>query len=154
MSESGLALCEYTWGKYVFEETHPKEYIFTIEPLISETFLPINKEYIEGLKEKDIEVIGGSRIWLYLRKKADCGSFGKQIEVISRINYYKRDYNAKRVALIFFWIAFIINGFVIFLLNDKINLIVEIIGIPLGILCTLSMMKVKKRITELLDINN
>lgn len=151
MSESGLALCEYTWGRYVFEKTVPREYIFTIEPLRAVTSAAENIYYIESLQKSDVEVISGSKIWLYLRKKTSDGPFGKKIEIKSRIDHYRRDYSQKRIGLFFFLITFISNGILGLMLDSNPNLIIEIIVIPIGIISTYSVLKVKNKIIKLVE---
>lgn len=90
MSAKGLALTEYTWCRYVFEDCEPGEYIYRIELLENALSHPESKAYIAFMKESGIEHVSSYIRWVYFRKKAFEGAFDIYTDIDSRIKHYTR----------------------------------------------------------------
>jgi len=90
MSAKGLALTDYSWCRYVFEETPQSEYTYRIELLEN---LPTHAEsiaYIKFLEESGIEYVSSYMRWIYIRKKSSDGVFDIYSDADSKIKHYKR----------------------------------------------------------------
>lgn len=90
MSAKGLALTDYSWCRYVFEDAPANEYIYRIELLENLATHPESKAYIRFLEESGIECVSYYSRWIYLRKKASEGSFDIYSDIESKIRFYKR----------------------------------------------------------------
>lgn len=84
----GLALSDYSWCRYVFEETPYGEYIYRIEFLDSLPTHPENINYIKFLEETGVEFVSSYGNWIYLRKKAADGAFDLYSDIESRLIHY------------------------------------------------------------------
>lgn len=80
MSAKGLALVEYSWARYVFEESAPGEYIYRLELLEEDPKKAKSAEYLQFMEETGAErVPAGKRPsgktvnvnprWVIFRKK-------------------------------------------------------------------------------------
>lgn len=90
MSAKGLALTDYSWCRYVFEEAPKGEYIYRIELLEN---LPTNPEsiaYIKFLEDAGVECVATYMRWVFFRKKAKDGTFDLYSDIDSKIKHYKR----------------------------------------------------------------
>lgn len=90
MSAKGMALSDYSWCRYVFQETPNSEYVYRIELLEN---LPKNAEsiaYLRFLEENGVECAAMYWRWIYLRKKTSDGPFELYTDIKSKISYYKR----------------------------------------------------------------
>jgi len=90
MSQKGLALTQYTWCRYVFEDTPANQYIYRIELLKTRPENPEGKAYLDFLRESGIECVSTYMRWAYLRKKAVEGPFQIYTGISSIIKHYKR----------------------------------------------------------------
>jgi hypothetical protein len=72
MSAQGLALVDYSWCRYVFEEEPPGEYIYRI------------------VEETGAEFVSSYMRWVYFRKKAADGPFMLHSDIPSQIAHNKR----------------------------------------------------------------
>lgn len=90
MSEKGLALTGYTWGRYVFEDAPKGEYIYRIELLENPLNHPTSREYLSFMEETGVERIASYNRWVYFRKKAADGEFEIYSDIDSKIKHYKR----------------------------------------------------------------
>lgn len=90
MSEKGLALVNYTWCKYVFEDAPKGEYIYRIELLENPVNHPNSQNYIRFMEETGVEFITSYNRWAYFRKKADEGAFDIYSDIDSKMKHYKR----------------------------------------------------------------
>lgn len=124
MSAKGMALTDYSWCRYVFEETAPAQYTYRIDLLHNEPTNPESVAYIRFLEESGIECVSTYRLWVYLRKKASEGPFELYTDIDSRINHYKRIYA--------FWKSLMVIEF----MGGSTNLLIGIINLsvnkPLG----------------------
>jgi len=86
MSEKGLQLCYVGFGKYVFEEGLPNEYIYRLE-LLERTK---EREYIAFIEETGAETVCRFGSWIYFRKKSREGEFNLFSDIASRIRHLDR----------------------------------------------------------------
>jgi hypothetical protein len=103
LAARGLALTDYSWMRYVFEETDPGKYIYEIEFLEKSRRNPESELYLRFLEDAGVEVVASYFRWVYLRKKACDGPFAIYTDCESKIRYLKRIRN--------FWIGIIILEF-------------------------------------------
>ncbi|MGI5920989.1 MAG: DUF2812 domain-containing protein [Syntrophomonadaceae bacterium] len=90
MSARGLALTDYSWCRYVFEEAPPNQYIYRIELLEN---MPSHKDsvaYIKFLEENGIECVASHLNWIFLRKKSADGPFDVYTDIDSKIKHFQR----------------------------------------------------------------
>jgi hypothetical protein len=99
MSTKGLALTDYSWCRYVFEETSNGEYTYRIELLENWPTHPESLQYIKFLEENGVECVATYMRWIYLRKKSNEGEFDIYSDIESKIKHYKK--------ISAFWITFI-----------------------------------------------
>ena len=92
MSAKGMALTDYSWCRYVFEEAQPNEYTYRIELLENMPNHAESVAYIRFLEESGVECVATYTRWIYLRKKTSEGSFEIYTDIDSRIKHYKRIY--------------------------------------------------------------
>jgi hypothetical protein len=90
MSSRGLAMCDYSWCRYVFEDKPKGEYIYRIELLEHRARHPESRKYIEFLEETGVEFVSSYMNWVYFRKKAADGPFDLYSDIDSKIRHYKR----------------------------------------------------------------
>ena len=90
MSARGLALVDYSWCRYVFEETPPGEYIYRIELLDHWATNAIEQNYIRFVEETGAEFVASYMRWVYFRKKAVDGAFTLHSDIPSQIAHSKR----------------------------------------------------------------
>lgn len=89
MAAKGLALYSYSWGRYVFEECEPGEYLYRIELLKDLPSKPESMAYLGFLEEAGIVCVASHLRWVYLRKKAADGSFDLYTDIESRLDQYR-----------------------------------------------------------------
>lgn len=92
MSAKGMALTDYSWCRYVFEETSNNQYVYRIEFLKDMPKHPESIAYLRFLEENGIECVASFMRWVYLRKKATEGPFDIYTDIDSKIKHYKRIY--------------------------------------------------------------
>jgi len=90
MSAQGLALVDYSWCRYVFEEEPPGEYIYRIELLDFFPRNPAGIKYIRFVEETGAEFVSSYMRWVYFRKKAADGPFMLHSDIPSQIAHNKR----------------------------------------------------------------
>jgi len=86
----GLALTDYSWMRYVFEETEPGKYIYQVELLEKSPQNPESELYLRFLEDAGVEVVASYMKWVYLRKEAADGPFAVYSDNDSKIRYLKR----------------------------------------------------------------
>ena len=109
LAAKGLALTDYSWMRYAFEETKPGEYIYQIELLEKFPGNPESEMYLRFLEDSGVEVVASYMKWVYLRKKAADGPFAIYTDYASKLRYLKR------VRL--FWTGLLILEFTAGLMN-------------------------------------
>jgi hypothetical protein len=88
MVSKGLALTNYAWCKYTFEDTEKGEYIYRIELLKELPSHPESMKYLKFLEETGIECVAKYMRWVYLRKKSSDGEFELYTDTDSKIDHY------------------------------------------------------------------
>ncbi len=158
MSAKGLALTNYTWCRYVFEESPEGQYIYRIELLKNTATHPESIAYLRFLEESGVECVATYMRWVYLRKKAAEGSFDIYTDIESRIQHYKRIY-ALWITLMFVEFAAGLSNISLGLINLNIeenfhnysysNLILGFCLIPLGLVFLRLSLQIRKKIRKL-----
>lgn len=90
MSAKGLSLSDYSWCRYVFEETPNTRYIYRIELLENVPKHPESQAYLRFLEDNGIECAAMYMRWVYLRKNAEDGPFEIYSDHASQLRYYQR----------------------------------------------------------------
>ncbi|HEX2944500.1 MAG TPA: DUF2812 domain-containing protein [Clostridia bacterium] len=90
MAAKGLALVDYTFARYVFEETPKGEYIYRIELLENPVKHVESQNYIRFMEESGIEFVSSVYRWVYFRRKAADGAFDIYTDMDSRIRHFRR----------------------------------------------------------------
>ncbi|MEK4044021.1 DUF2812 domain-containing protein [Paenibacillus sp. FSL H8-0048] len=146
MSAKGLALVEYSWGGYVFEESARGEYIYRIELLEKDP--KEAADYLQFMEETGAERVPsrttdkGKRSftnhrWVIFRRKAAEGPFQIYSDTDSKIKHYQRIYKVY-LSLAFMELVVGSLNFMLLLLNTssfihKFNFIVGVSIILLGL---------------------
>lgn len=89
LSSKGLALIDYSWIRYVFEESQPGEYIYRIQLLKNLASHPESRKYIEFVESTGAECVATYLRWVYFRKRAADGPFELYSDIPSKIRHYK-----------------------------------------------------------------
>ena len=94
MAAKGMAMTDYTWLRYTFEDCTPGEYIYRIEYIEHKANHPETHRYIRFMEESGVEHITtfqtGLWTWVYFRKRAADGPFEIYSDMESRIKHYRR----------------------------------------------------------------
>ena len=90
MCAKGLALVDYTWCRYVFEDCEKGEYIYRIELLPKSASHIESMKYIQFLEDTEVEYVTSYMRWIYCRKKASDGEFNLFTDIDSKIKHYQR----------------------------------------------------------------
>lgn len=90
MSAKGLSLSDYSWCRYVFEETPNTQYIYRIELLENVPKHPESMAYLRFLEENGIECAAMYWRWVYLRKEQSDASFEIYSDTESQLKHYNR----------------------------------------------------------------
>jgi len=90
MAAKGLALTDYSWCRYVFEDTTPGEYTYRLELLENVAIHPESRKYIEFLEETGVEQVAAYMRWVYFRKKTKDGPFNLYSDIDSKLKHYQR----------------------------------------------------------------
>jgi hypothetical protein len=126
MSAMGMALIDYSWCRYVFEQAQPNEYIYRLELLKNHHSHPDSISYIRFLEESGVECVAKYMRWIYLRKKASEGPFDIYTDLESKYKYYKRVFA--------FWNTLFLFEFSIGLFNLLIGIIN---GTAINLICSI-----------------
>jgi hypothetical protein len=89
MSAQGLALTDYFWVRYVFEDSEPGEYIYRIQFLDKLAKHPQSRKYIDFVESTGAECVATYLHWAYFRKKAGDGPFELYTDIPSIIRHYR-----------------------------------------------------------------
>ncbi|MFV8829797.1 DUF2812 domain-containing protein [Alkalihalobacterium sp. APHAB7] len=88
MAAKGLHLVNYSFPTYFFQQGEPAEYCYRIQLLDNLPNHEESKEYIEFMKENEVEYIASSMRWVYFRKRAADGPFEIFSDYKSKIKHY------------------------------------------------------------------
>ena len=131
MSAQGLALTDYSWMRYAFEETEPGEYIYRIQLLEHWARHPQSLKYIDFVESTGAECVATYMRWVYFRKKAADGPFELYSDIPSMIRHYRM--------VRAFWAALTVVEYAAGIANIVIGAVppVSVTNIVLGSLVTL-----------------
>ena len=87
MSAKGLALVDYSWCRYSFEECEPGEYTNKIQLLEHRPNHPESEQYIRFMEETGAEQVASYMNWVYFRKKTAEGPFELCSDIESKMNH-------------------------------------------------------------------
>ncbi len=118
LSAKGLALVDYSWIRYVFEDSQPGEYIYRIQLLKNLASHPESRKYIEFVESTGAECVATYLRWVYFRKRAADGPFELYSDFESKIHHYK--------LVRAFWVAFTVLEYVVGLMNVVIGIEVPV----------------------------
>ena len=90
MAAKGLALSDYSWCRYAFEETPRGKYLYRIELLENMPSHPESQAYLRFLEENGVEFVTSYMRWVYLRRNAAEGPFDIYTDIDSKIQHFKR----------------------------------------------------------------
>ncbi|WHY84075.1 DUF2812 domain-containing protein [Neobacillus novalis] len=104
MAANGLALTQYSFCKYVFEDAPKGEYIYRLELLEHPINHQESQDYIQFMEETGAELVTSYHRWVYFRKKAADGEFTIYSDNDSKLRHYKR-------IMLLFWFVIGLNMF-------------------------------------------
>ena len=90
MSQKGLALCEYTLCRYVFETSQPGEYTYRMALLKRPAASDHSLGVVRGLEDQGVECVGTNGCWFYFRRKAADGPIELPGGVDRKIDHLRR----------------------------------------------------------------
>ncbi|MFZ2538968.1 MAG: DUF2812 domain-containing protein [Oscillospiraceae bacterium] len=90
MSAKGMALTDYSWCRYVFEDAPNNEFTYRLELLENFPSHAQSIAYLKFLEENDVKFVASYMRWIYLRKKSADGEFDIYSDIDSKIKHYKR----------------------------------------------------------------
>lgn len=115
LAAKGLSMTDYSWCRYVLEETPPGEYIYRIELLDHYATHPESRRYIAFVEETGAECVATYMRWVYFRRKSADGPFELYSDNTSRIAHYRR--------VRAFWLALLVLELSGFVLNLTVGLV-------------------------------
>ncbi len=125
LAAKGLAMTDYSWCRYVLEDTPPGEYVYRIELLDKLATHPESRKYIAFVEDTGAECVATYLRWAYFRKKAAEGPFELFSDNTSRIAHYKK--------VRAFWLGFMIIELTGFATNLSIGLTPPVS--PINLVC-------------------
>lgn len=164
MSAKGLALVEYSWARYVFEQSAPREYIYRLELLEDDPKKTKSAEYLQFMEETGAERVpagkkpSGKTVyvnprWVIFRRRAAEGAFTIYSDTDSKIKHYQRIYRLWITLAVMELIVGVFNIMLIVLNNPdyiyRINFILGVLLIILGLFFVLLSVPVRRKITRL-----
>ncbi len=90
MAAEGWHCTDYLFGRYIFEKGDPGGYTYRLQLLDNHINHADSVAYLQFLEDAGIEMIASHIRWVYLRKKAESGSFELFSDRESRLTHYKR----------------------------------------------------------------
>jgi hypothetical protein len=138
LSASGLAMCDYSWCRYVFQDAPKGEYLYRIELLEHRAAHPESRKYIEFLEDAGVEFVASYLNWAYFRKKAADGPFELYTDIDSKLRHFRRVFTMWAVLTLLEFFAGISNIVVGFIEMSLMNLILGLCVTALG--CGFSVM--------------
>lgn len=112
MAAKGFSLTDYSWCRYVFEETQPGAYTYKIDLLKGLPRSPESLAYLRFLEESGVEVVATYLRWVYLRQPASQGPLELYTDKTSLLNHYRM--------ILGFWSVFILLELAAGLMNFAI----------------------------------
>jgi len=157
MSGKGLALCDYSWCKYTFDDAEKGEYIYRIELLDKTVDHEKSRKYIEFVESTGAEFVASYMRWVYFRKKAADGPFDLFSDIDSKIKHNTRIYVFWLMLAVMEFSVVTLNFVMGFLYNLTLHLILSVplalfgvlfLSISLRSLCKLRTLKKERRVRE------
>ena len=90
MASKGYSMTDYSWCRYVFEETPKSQSIYRIELLQHLPSHPESQSYLRFLEESGITVVASYMRWVYLKRPLSEGPFELYTDQESLLKYYTR----------------------------------------------------------------
>ncbi|OJV63815.1 MAG: hypothetical protein BGO41_00500 [Clostridiales bacterium 38-18] len=90
LASKGLALSDYSWCRYAFEETDPGKYEYRIELLGELPKHPESQSYIRFLEDNGVECVATYMRWAYLRMEKTSGGFELYTDKASQLKHYTK----------------------------------------------------------------
>lgn len=164
MSAKGLALVEYSWARYVFEESAPGEYIYRLELLEEDPKKAKSAEYLQFMEETGAERVpagkkpSGKSVyvnprWVIFRRKSAEGAFTIYSDTDSKIKHYQRIYRLWISLAVMELIIGVFNIMLMFVNNptalNRVNLIMGLLLIVLALFFISISMPIRRKITNL-----
>ncbi len=147
MSAKGLALVDYCWCRYSFEECEPGEYSYKIQLLEHRPSHPESEQYIRFMEETGAEQVASYINWVYFRRKNSEGPFELFSDVESKIKHLSLIRNLFiPLAIVNLFIAIV--NFINFGLNSPKFLWVPLINFAVLILLEFAASHVNKKIKK------
>lgn len=150
MSAKGLALRDYSWCRYVFEDADEGEYIFRIVLFDHPANHPESRKKIAFFEDMGIEFVASYMRWVYLRKKTADGPFELHSDIDTKIVHYKK------VAALWLTLACVefcigASNITIGLLNDftKFNLVIGCVLVGMGLIFTCIWIPILRKVRRL-----
>lgn len=100
MASKGFSMTDYSWCRYVFEETPPGAYTYKIDLLKHSPSHPETIAYLRFLEDSGVEVVATYLKWAYLRQPASQGPLELYTDKSSLMAHYRM--------IIGFWSFFIL----------------------------------------------
>ena len=148
MSAKGLALVDYTFCRYSFEECEPGEYSFKIQYLENKPSHPESEQYIRFMEETGAEQIANFSTWVYFRKKTSDGPFEIFSDYESKIKHLTLIKNLFfTVGIANFVVA--VGNFINFGFNAPMLAWIPLINVFCFGACVFGSYKIGKKIAEL-----
>ncbi len=159
MAAKGLALTEFSWARYVFEESGKGEYIYRIELLEDGIKGAKSVEYLQFMEEAGAERVPMNKgqvsynKWVIFRRRASEGPFIIYSDTDSKIKHYRRIHRL--------WISLALMEFIIGFMNvglmaldnvsivSNINLVTGLLLLVLGAAFLLFSLPVHQKIKKL-----
>jgi len=124
MSKKGWQLINAQLFKYVFEKGEPNEYDYRLELLDNKLGTIKSEEYINFLKDSNIENVGRCCNWIYLRSKKSEGSFNNENKLYNSLIkaiHIDNLYQSTRNIILYFLIFSLLGLFLCQKLDLNIN---------------------------------
>lgn len=90
LAARGLALTDYCWGTYRFEQSAPGQWQYRIELLPQNARKPASREYLDFMADAGVQTVATYMSWVYFRKATADGPFELFSDLESRIAHYTR----------------------------------------------------------------
>ncbi len=152
MASHGMALADYSWCRYVFEDAPYGKWVYRLELL---EHLPVHPEsvaYLRFMEENGVEVVATYLRWVYLRKPAEEGSFDLYSDLTSKIAHYQRIHLLwLPLMLLQFFVGFqnLFLGLADGRISSPVNIVLGILLIGIGLLLLRLDVKVLTKIRRL-----
>lgn len=117
LSNEGLAMVDYSFGRYVFEDCISGEYEYKIQYMENYPTSAEGRKYIEFIESTGIEHVSSYIRWVYFRKKSEEVSFDIFSDLDSKIGHYRSIIRFISVIAILNLFNFLFNSIVIYIIN-------------------------------------